>query len=371
MAILLETERRSASRASAASAARGNNFRLIRHCAAAAVIFSHAFQLTAGPGGIADEPLYRLVGKTCAEIAVDVFFVTSGYLVSQSLFTRGSLAAYALARALRIYPALIAVVALTAFALGPAVTTLPLRDYFSLRPVYSYVVFDAAALSPFHLRAALPGVFESNPWPDVVNGSLWTLPWEVWMYLSLGAIFALKLFRGPWLAAFWAAALLLHLLCACGWLSLSPFAAIASRFVVYFYSGVAFSRYRDHLSITFERQAVVTILFVAATAMLRNDALLPVFLTSTIMFLALNERLVVARLSEGADLSYGIYLYAYPIQQILVSMLGPHDPYLDAAIALTLTVPLAAMSWAMIEKPALDLKYSQLARWRGRRAEAS
>jgi peptidoglycan/LPS O-acetylase OafA/YrhL len=370
MAILLETERRSARAARASPAARANNFRVIRHFAAAAVIFSHAFQLTAGAGGIADEPLHRLTGKSCAEIAVDVFFVTSGYLVSQSLFTRRSLADYALARALRIYPALIAVVALTAFALGPAATTLPLRDYFSLKPVYSYVAFDASALSPFHFRAALPGVFASNPWPDSVNGSLWTLPWEVWMYVSLGVIFALRLHRGRWLAAIWGAAMALHLLCAFGWLGLSAFAAIALRFTVYFYSGVVFSRYRDHLPITLARQAIVTVLFLAAAAILGGDALLPVFLTSTIMFLALDERLVVARASEGADLSYGIYLYAYPIQQILVSLLGPHDAYLDAALALLLTIPLAAMSWSLIEKPALDLKYRLLARGRRVRSES-
>ena len=300
--------------------------------------------------------MHRLTGKSFAEIAVDVFFVTSGYLVSQSLLTRRSLLDFVVSRVLRIYPALITVVVLTAFMLGPAVSTYSLRDYFSVKSVYSYVVFDGTALTPFHLRSSLPGVFAANPFPDIVNGSLWTLPWEVWMYVSLAMIFLVGLHRGPSLALIWVGAMLLHLLHAFGWVSLPIYSAIALRFIVYFYSGVAFYRYRDFVPLGLSGQALLTAIFIVVSFASHTDVLLPVFVTYTVMYLALDERLVLRRFCKGGDISYGVYLYSYPLQQLLVSWLGPHDAYSNVGLSLMLTVPVAIASWLLIEKPALGLK---------------
>jgi peptidoglycan/LPS O-acetylase OafA/YrhL len=314
----IDTARLVSDRPKTAVGPHDNNFRVIRHCAAAAVVFSHAFVLTGGQPQLVNEPLHRLTGKSCGEIAVDVFFVISGFLVSQSLFTRRSLLSFVVSRALRIYPALITVVALTAFVLGPAVSTKSPGEYFSFKHVYSYAVFDGTALTPFRFRSNLPGVFEANPYPEIVNGSLWTLPWEVWMYASLAAVFVLGLHRGPSLALIWVGAMLLHLLHAFEWVSLSTYSAIALRFIVYFYSGVAFYRYRNSIPLTFSGQAIFAAIFVVVSLASHNDVLLPAFMTYTIMFLAMDERLVMRRFCKGADISYGVYLYSYPLQQLLV-----------------------------------------------------
>lgn len=351
-------------RPKAAAGSHDNNFRVIRHCAALAVIFSHAFVLSGGQQDLSSEPLHRLTGKTFGAIAVDVFFVTSGYLVSQSLLTRRSLLDFVVSRVLRIYPALITVVVLTAFMLGPAVSTLSLRDYLSVKSVYSYVIFDGTALTPFLLRSSLPGVFAANPFPDVVNGSLWTLPWEVWMYVSLAAVFLVGLHRGPTLALIWTGAMLLHLVHAFGWVSLPIYSAIALRFIVYFYSGVAFYRYRDFVPLGLLGQTLLTAAFIVVSLASHNDVLLPIFLTYTVMFVALDDRLVMRRFCKGADISYGVYLYSYPLQQFLAFWLGPHDAYTNVGLSLLLTVPVAIASWFSIEKPALGLKRLWLERAR-------
>ena len=123
-----------------------NNFRIVRHIAATAVIFSHAFVVTGGYESLQSEPLERATGVSFAELAVNIFFVTSGFLVAQSILTRGSLVAYFISRALRIYPALILVVSLSALVLGPLVTVLSVGEYFTSKSVWAYIVYDATAL---------------------------------------------------------------------------------------------------------------------------------------------------------------------------------------------------------------------------------
>jgi peptidoglycan/LPS O-acetylase OafA/YrhL len=152
--------------------------------------------------GTAQEPVHALIGATVAEIAVNVFFVLSGYLVTRSLLGHNDILDYILARALRIYPALIVLVLLTVFVLGPLTTTLALDDYFNTRSVYGYLVYDSVALSLFHTRFELPGVFENLPYAGIVNGSLWNLPWEMLMYGLLAVLFLTRLIHWPLLWIF-------------------------------------------------------------------------------------------------------------------------------------------------------------------------
>lgn len=339
-----------------------NNFRIIRHVAATAVIFSHAFIVNGGLENLIHEPMEGATGVSLAELAVDIFFVASGFLVTQSILTRGSLVAYSISRGLRIYPALIVVVCLSALVLGPLVTALPASEYFSTRSVFSYIFFDASALDPFHTRFELPGVFTGNPYPAVVNASLWTLPWEVWMYILLAGIFVARLLRSAGLATIWLLLMAGHAASMFDIIDFGLRGEIALRFLSYFFTGALFYRYRDMLPLTPFRQAILTAVFVVVTLMARNAVLLPIFLAHTTLFLALHKPLVVKRLSKGADFSYGLYLYAYPVQQLLVMALGPHDPYLHTLLAFALTVPLAAFSWYLIEKPALALKPILIAR---------
>src|SRR5579862_305980 len=138
-----------------AAATRHNNFDALRLIAALSVIFSHSFLIAQGTG--ANEWLNLLTGNQCmlGLAGVFVFFAISGFLVTQSFEqTQGPLR-YLLKRCLRILPGFIAVLLLTAFVLGPIVTTLPLSDYFSRFEPYRYVLSNLV----FSLKAhELPGV---------------------------------------------------------------------------------------------------------------------------------------------------------------------------------------------------------------------
>ena len=176
---------------------RDNNFNLLRFLAASLVLFAHNYPLTATHG----EPLFG--GLKLGHVAVDIFFITSGLLVTRSLLTRGNVAAFAWARFVRIYPALILAVLLCAFPLGLFFTTQATGEYLKDGQVLRFVVKNASLVLG-SIAYNLPGVFADNPYPKAVNGSLWTLPWEIRMYallgiMGLGSLFLPKQSRTLWI----------------------------------------------------------------------------------------------------------------------------------------------------------------------------
>lgn len=341
---------------------RDNNFRIIRLAAASAVIFSHAYVVNMGWSQATwlKEPLYAWTGVSFGELAVNIFFVTSGFLVSRSLLGGGRALDFAIARVLRIYPGLIVAVLACAFLLGPIATDMGGLNYLIAKGTWAFVIYDGL-LTPLTLRAGLPGVFAHNPYPDVVNASLWTLPWELRMYISLLVVSSLRL-TGRAFPALLAATLIAYGLSQFGlWKPFESF-PILVRFLAFFYVGVALCRYRAHVPISGKVALIVTIVFLVGSILAQNAVLEPFFIGYITLFAAFWPRGVIKRWSEGADISYGIYIYAYPVQQTWVWLLGPHNVLLNCALTLPVTVCLAIGSWFLIEKPALDLK----TRWRER-----
>jgi len=162
---------------------RDNNFNLMRFIAASMVLFGHCYPLSGSPH---QEPLSQY-GITFGYLAVDIFFITSGFLVARSLMIRQDIISFATARALRIFPALIVAVLFSVFVVGLAFTTLP-ADAFLKHPAVSTYLFNNITLVLQPTAFVLPNVFESNPYKQSVNGSLWTLPWEMNMYILLGML---------------------------------------------------------------------------------------------------------------------------------------------------------------------------------------
>ena len=161
---------------------RDNNFNLMRFMAASLVLFSHSYVLT----GAGAEPLSKL-GLTFGFVAVDVFFITSGFLVTNSLFLRKDVLLFVWSRALRILPGLFVAVMFCVFIIGAIFTTLPIRSYLSHEGTWLFL-YNNSMLIIEPLRYELPGVFKGNPYKAAVNGSLWTLPWEVKMYVILAIL---------------------------------------------------------------------------------------------------------------------------------------------------------------------------------------
>ena len=168
-----------------------NNFAAIRLAMALSVLVSHSWWLATGQSAL--EPLHAWTQHTLGEHAVQVFFFLSGVVVAQSLFKSGSLLDFLAARVLRIFPALIACVLLTAVVLGPLVSAGSLGAYFADRGWLAYI---AKTLSLSTGSAPLPGVFADVPVKGLVNLSLWTLKYEVTCYAAL-ALFGLAALRLP------------------------------------------------------------------------------------------------------------------------------------------------------------------------------
>src|SRR6266404_2684024 len=172
---------------------RANNFDALRLLAALSVVFSHSFLIA--EGSEAREPFAWLTGNQCilGLVGVFVFFIISGYLVTESYCRTPAPGRFTLKRGLRIYPALAVNAVVCAIVLGPIVTSLPLSAYLADPGVVRFVA-HVLMLDPGPLQ--LPGVlFADNSVGLLLNGSLWTLRYEVMMYLMILALAAARLLR--------------------------------------------------------------------------------------------------------------------------------------------------------------------------------
>lgn len=176
---------------------KNNNLDLFRLIAAALVIYGHAYALNP-VAGATDFVRSILIFDYSGSLAVKMFFFISGLVVANSLISKDNLTEYAISRISRILPGLIFVLFISSFAIGPIISEYSLQDYFKEKYLYSYFLKNIV----FHTSYVLPGVFKTNPYPDAVNGSLWTLPYEVASYILLFAIYAIGIFKSRILVLF-------------------------------------------------------------------------------------------------------------------------------------------------------------------------
>lgn len=332
-----------------------NNFGLIRLLAAASVVISHAYVIVRGDG--AAEPLEALTGYSLGQHAVNVFFFTSGVLVAASLARSRSIGDFALARVLRIYPGLIVCLGVCAFLVGPLATTLSPPKYLTDGAVYGWLLVTGSLL---HITTPLPGVFEHAPYPDVVNLPLWTLKYEIACYALLGLAGLAGLMRrgaGFWglyagLVAVYAATLVFPGL---------TFGIVALHhmlhFAVLFGLGVAAYRLRDGIPLSWFWLAVCLAIYAAAySGPLRPLGTVLLTGYATLMFAAVPLG-GLAGPFRRTDLSYGIYIYGWPTQQLIIDTFPDSDVATVAVVALTIAGSLAFLSWTFVEKPMLAYRH--------------
>lgn len=337
-----------------------NNFDFIRWVAATMVVFSHEYALVQGAGS---EPLAQLSGgfATFGTLGVDIFFVVSGLLVTRSLLERRAIGFFVVSRALRILPALVVVLALSAWVIGPILTDLPLREYFATRDAWSYV---ARNLTLADFQWGLPGVFTRNPVRDAVNGSLWTLQPEVQMYgllLLLGVIAAAG---GTWLSRRRALLVGVGMVAAITWgwarngdlvgQALEP--SSLARLAPYFGLGALLYLVRRIMPSTVLLPAAAWVIVIASRGTALFAPAFAVAVALSTVWLAYARLGSLKRWGRYGDFSYGLYIYAFPVQQTLVALFPAWGRSEHFAAAYATTLLCAVLSWRFIEAPALALK---------------
>ncbi len=338
---------------------RDNNFNLIRLLAALCVLITHSFALSIGTAEA--EPLRGRLGMTIGNIAVDVFFVTSGFLVTASLLRRESGWTFLKARCLRIYPGLVVMAFLTTYIMGSALTLLPLDVYLLNPETHFYFLKSASLVSG--VGWVLPGVFKQNPFREIVNGSLWTLPYEIGMYASL--LLSWLLLR-RWLpkgnSAFTKFALaVLVISVPCLYLSklIVPNWLNLARLTFMFYTGAVIYIFRARIKLSLWPVCFAGILALISI-LTRNTSLLFIVysasLAYTIFYFAYVPTGRIRMFNRVGDYSYGVYIYAFPVQQIIANLLSPISPWPMVALSGIVTLMLAVISWHVVEKRFLRLK---------------
>jgi peptidoglycan/LPS O-acetylase OafA/YrhL len=335
---------------------RNNNFDLLRLFAATLVILSHSYLIT---GNFQSEPFIRLFGFIhLGAVGVGIFFTISGYLILKSLYRHKTIGQFVWARSLRIFPGLFIASLFCAFIIGPISTNLPLLEYFKKGETFEFIW----RLSLLHnFKDMLPGVFINNPFPSRVNGPIWTLPAEILLYsevviLGVVIVFFKKQFK-----------LLLRLLPLIILLILFFFKKsypywymqyIIKDWGLMFNCGMMFYWLRNKIKISLYILAGMLILLIVMI-FLKFTFIIYVFygtLIYGVFTFAYHPKLYLEKYKNWGDFSYGLYIYAFPIQQVLTSNLKILNPIIHFLMAFTITLPLAALSWYYIEKPMLSLK---------------
>lgn len=289
---------------------------------------------------------------------VDGFFAISGFLIAGSWLNKSKSRVYFAARALRIFPGLWMCLIVTAFIFAPATGDV------SLGSQIGYVLKNGTLLP---LQASIDGTpaTEFHTW----NGNLWTLLFEMLCYLMV-ALLGITRLLNKWfvLAAF---------IAVVAWSEMLPpwsvfgammetgeaidpatgallVQAVTARLLTMFLAGMLVYLWKDQIPASWSLVAVATVITAASTLLpsYRLAAAIPL----TYVLIVSGALIRHKWLQLPTDLSYGVYIYGFPIQQLLlVAGLGVH-PLLFAVISLAATLPVAALSWFLIEKPALNAK---------------
>lgn len=336
----------------AANKGAGPGFDAIRVGLSLVILLSHTIPICYGngfaKGFYENSPLYPVLLAL-----VPMFFGLSGFLVTGSAFRTRSVKVFLTFRLLRIYPALTVEIFLTALLLGPLLTLLPLSEYFSHPTFFEY--FGSLI---GRVKFTLPGLFESNPWPSTVNQNLWTLKAEFYCYLLMTLLMLSKLvFDRKWFSiAFLAATVVLSALNFTTGLGDYTLLFPPHMLLYYFVLGIFTFHWKHVVPVSFPL-FVASLIAAYVLVPLHGWAYIAAFpLSYSLLYVGMLTIPRIPLLQRG-DYSYGIYLFGFPIQQMLVSFFPMlREWWLLFPVSAAIAIGFAALSWHFVEKPALRLK---------------
>ncbi len=326
-----------------------NNLNMVRLAAASMVLYGHSFIFLGQR-----EPLF-LSWVPLGPLGVFIFFTISGYLVSESWDRDPHLGRFFQRRLLRILPGLVVCILLSMLVLGPLLTTLPLREYFTHKYTWGYLQNIA-----LHIVYYLPGVFEHNRVANATNGSLWSLPVEFLMYILVACLGTLH--GNRWLTA---ALALFSAAISLFWAQVSQEMLVVYNFDLrqaficgtYFWMGACFFKFDLKRYLTLSNAMLALFAMLCLEPWTRQLAMASwILLPIVVLAFGFAYSPTLDKLTGPGDYSYGIYIYAFPIQQAVV-YLWPNMatvPYLLVCMLGALTF--AILSWHWVEHRALAHK---------------
>jgi peptidoglycan/LPS O-acetylase OafA/YrhL len=332
-----------------------NNFNFLRIFAATLVCITHSYAIT---GHEINEPLHRLTNGFfyLSSVGLYIFFFTSGYLVSYSATHSKSPFVYLQKRALRIYPALIAVVLISVFIAGPLLTTYSKSQYFSNAETWKYL-WTATGL---RIRFQLPGVFENGKFAMTgFNGSLWSIKLELEMYALLLLLMVAGVMKRKNLLLMILAFLIICFLLLSARDQYSVLMPdhknllLASTFL---FGGIMQANFIS------KKIAVILLIFSGILLTCKITRILPinimldevVFFSLVTYFVAFSKWFLIM---IKTDISYGVYIYTFPLQQFFFQLFSfSQSTLVNFFLSVLCSGILALLSWVYMEKPALKLK---------------
>jgi peptidoglycan/LPS O-acetylase OafA/YrhL len=324
---------------------RHNSLNFLRLVFALAVVVSHTWPL----GAYGPDP--KIAGQTLGTWAVAGFFGISGFLISNSRLHL-AFVAFSIRRVLRIFPAFLVCLLVIILILAPFST---LFDHGSIQWSSAASFFYRNAFLKVE-QNGIAGTLTHSPYAPAWDGSLWTLFWEFACYMVIGALLgATRRWHRPLVVATF---LVVTVAATIEWhggglraIPVEDFTLLGS----FFFAGSILALYSDRIPLDWRLAvgAIVLLPISSALGVWELVGSLPV----AYVCLWLGVVLPFHSIGRRNDISYGVYIYAYPMQQILVAMHANHLPVgVMVMLSILVTLPLAVASWFIIEKPALSLK---------------
>ena len=329
---------------------RPTGFDYLRTALSFLVVLSHAPIISSG-AELADR-MWNGPLEGFLKLILPMFFALSGFLVAGSMERCRSVVSFAGLRLIRIYPALTVEVLISALIIGPAVTTVGLASYFQDPIFFRYLVNITG-----HITYFLPGVFESNPFPHVVNGQLWTVKWELICYVILIAMMLVGAKRSSGVVAMG----LLLFLAVCvaddfhdgNYEFRSVGAHVHGKILVLnFIAGVLLYQFRARLPKSFSLGVgclVLSYVFLKYVPGGDYFSILPAAYLTIYIGILNSPGVWITKL---ANTSYGVFLYGFSVQQFVAYEIGGYHPWwLNAALSLPLSILVGFLSWHLVEAP--------------------
>jgi peptidoglycan/LPS O-acetylase OafA/YrhL len=331
---------------------RNNALNAWRLVLATGVIVWHSFPLTGR------HVPFSAGHQFLSQVFVDGFFAISGFLITSSWLNNPRLRNYFVARGLRIFPGLWVCVIVTAFVIAPLSVAIQGGSvaHLVLSGAPIEYVLNNGLLNFFY--SGIDGTPRGVPFPGTWNGSTWTLVPELFCYIAVAGFGVAGLLRRRWLIPTLMALMVVCSVLVTPWTSFTELwtpGAIGARFAAMFLAGALLHQYQHVIPARWSLVAVSAAIVLAANWLPNYRVLgaIPLAYAILVSGALIHDK----RLGLRNDLSYGVYIYAFPMQQLLIVCgLGGLHPLVFFPVAALATLPLAALSWFLVEKHAISLK---------------